>query len=139
VNQSELYEEQLRLASGTTEEIAAKQLTSLSAQLKLAKNNLNDVAITIGEKLAPFVRAMAIIFQNFGKIVGEEGVGAGLKYLGGEFLNATANMGTFGNVMLGLISLFVTLRLVAIAATISQNLFGMWRCSITLSVSLLPL
>ena len=119
-----LYEEQLRLASGTTEEIAAKQLTSLSAQLKLAKNNLNDVAITIGKKLAPFVRAMAIIFQNFGKIVGEEGVGAGLKYLGGEFLNATANMGTFGNVMLGLISLFVTLRLVAIAATISQNLFN---------------
>ena len=119
-----LYEEQLRLASGTTEEIAEKQLTSLSAQLKLAKNNLNDVAITIGEKLAPFVRAMAIIFQNFGKIVGEEGVGAGLKYLGGEFLNATANMGTFGNVMLGLISLFVTLRLVAIAATISQNLFN---------------
>jgi TP901 family phage tail tape measure protein len=118
------YEEQLRLASGTTEEIAAKQLTSLSAQLKLAKNNLNDVAITIGEKLAPFVRAMAIIFQNFGKIVGEQGVGAGLKYLGGEFLNATANMGTFGNVMLGLISLFVTLRLVAIAATIAQNLFG---------------
>jgi TP901 family phage tail tape measure protein len=117
------YEEQLRLASGTTEEIAAKQLTSLSAQLKIAKNNLNDVAITIGEKLAPFVRAMAIIFQNFGKIVGEEGVGAGLKYLGGEFLNATANMGTFGNVMLGLISLFVALRLVAIAATISQNLF----------------
>jgi sensor histidine kinase regulating citrate/malate metabolism len=85
---------------------------------------LNDVAITIGEKLAPFVRAMAIIFQNFGKIVGEQGVGAGLKYLGGEFLNATANMGTFGNVMLGLISLFVTLRLVAIAATIAQNLFG---------------
>jgi TP901 family phage tail tape measure protein len=118
------YEEQLRLASGTTEEIAAKQLTSLSAQLTLAKNNLNDVAITIGEKLAPFVRAMAIIFQNFGKIVGEQGVGAGLKYLGGEFLNATANMGTFGNVMLGLISLFVTLRLVAIAATIAQNLFG---------------
>jgi TP901 family phage tail tape measure protein len=118
------YEEQLRLASGTTEEIAAKQLTSLSAQLKIAKNNLNDVAITIGEKLAPFVRAMATIFQNFGKIVGEEGVGAGLKYLGGEFLNATANMGTFGNVMLGLISLFVALRLVAIAATISQNLFN---------------
>jgi TP901 family phage tail tape measure protein len=118
------YEKQLRLASGTTEEIAAKQLTSLSAQLTLAKNNLNDVAITIGQKLAPFVRAMAIIFQNFGKIVGEQGVGAGLKYLGGEFLNATANMGTFGNVMLGLISLFVTLRLVAIAATIAQNLFG---------------
>jgi hypothetical protein len=36
------------------------------------------------------------------KIVGEQGVGAGLKYLGGEFLNATTNMGTFGNVMLGL-------------------------------------
>ena len=118
------YEEQLRLASGTTEEVAAKQLTSLSAQLKLAKNNLNDVAIMIGEKLAPYVRSLAGVFQQFGQIVSEDGIGAGLKYLGSEFLNLTANMGAFGNVMLGLISLFVSLRLVAIAATISQNLFN---------------
>jgi TP901 family phage tail tape measure protein len=118
------YEEQLRLASGTTEEIAAKQLTSLSAQLKLAKNNLNDVAITIGSKLAPYVRALAGVFQGFGEIASEQGIGAGLKYLGGQFLDLTTNMGTFGNVMLGLISLFVTLRLVSIAATIAQNLFG---------------
>ena len=118
------YEEQLRLAGGTTEEVAEKQLTSLSAQLKLAKNNLNDVAITIGSKLAPYVRALAGVFQGFGEIASEQGIGAGLKYLGGQFLDLTANMGTFGNVILGLISLFVALRLVAIAATISQNLFN---------------
>ena len=118
------YEEELRLASGTTEEIAAKQLTSLSAQLKLARNGFNDMAITIGEKLAPFVRQVAIYMQGLSKVASEEGLGGAIKKLGGDFLNMTANMGAFGNVMLGLISLFVTLRLVAIAATISQNLFN---------------
>jgi TP901 family phage tail tape measure protein len=118
------YEEELRLASGTTEEIAAKQLTSLSAQLKLARNGFNDMAITIGEKLAPFVRQVAIYMQGLSKVASEAGLGGAIKKLGGDFLNMTANMGAFGNVMLGLISLFVTLRLVAIAATISQNLFN---------------
>jgi TP901 family phage tail tape measure protein len=118
------YEEQLRLAGGTTEEVAEKQLTSLSAQLKLAKNNLNDVAITIGSKLAPYVRALAGVFQGFGEIASEQGIGAGLKYLGGQFLDLTANMGTFGNVLLGLTTAFVTLRLVSIAAAISQTMFN---------------
>tara|TARA_R110000822_G_scaffold209932_2_gene345780 strand:+ start:6623 stop:9493 length:2871 start_codon:yes stop_codon:yes gene_type:complete len=118
------YEKELRIAGGTTEEVAAKQLTSLSAQLKLAKNGLTDMAITIGEKLAPVVRSLAIFMQQLSVVASEEGLGGALRFLGGGFLNLTTNMGTFGNVMLGLISMFVALRLVAIAATISQNLFN---------------
>lgn len=47
------YEQNLRLASGTTGEIADKQLESFSAQLDLAKSRLVDVGISIGSALAP--------------------------------------------------------------------------------------
>jgi len=47
------YETELRAASGTTEEIADKQLESFNAQMDLLKSRLLDVAIEIGGKLAP--------------------------------------------------------------------------------------
>lgn len=53
------YEAQLRLANGTTDEIANKQLTSFSAQLDLAKSRIADVGISIGSALAPALLGMA--------------------------------------------------------------------------------
>jgi TP901 family phage tail tape measure protein len=47
------YETELRAASGTTEEIADKQLESFNAQMDLLKSRLLDVAIEIGGQLAP--------------------------------------------------------------------------------------
>jgi TP901 family phage tail tape measure protein len=44
------YESALRSASGTTDEVANKQLESLSSQLKMAYNRIIDVAITLGEQ-----------------------------------------------------------------------------------------
>jgi TP901 family phage tail tape measure protein len=46
------YENDLRNAAGTTEEIAEKQLQSFNAQLSLLRSGLSDVGITIGEALA---------------------------------------------------------------------------------------
>ena len=50
------YEHELRNASGTTQEIAEKQLESFKAQSQLLKNNLQNLAITIGEDLMPFLK-----------------------------------------------------------------------------------
>ena len=47
------YETELRAASGTTEDIADKQLESFNAQMDLLKSRLLDVAIQIGGQLAP--------------------------------------------------------------------------------------
>jgi TP901 family phage tail tape measure protein len=118
------YEEQLRLASGTTQEVADKQLESLTAQLKLARNAINDVAIMLGEKLAPFVRAVAGFIQDLGFAISERGLGGGLTMLKDRLLVNIGAMGTFGNVILGLITAFVALRLVAMAATVAQVAFG---------------
>lgn len=47
------YEKQLRNAGGTTDEVADKQLQTFWAQLGLLKDQLMDVALTIGETLMP--------------------------------------------------------------------------------------
>lgn len=53
------YEEQLRSAGGTVDEIANNQLSSFSNQLELAKSRVADVGISIGQALAPSLLSMA--------------------------------------------------------------------------------
>jgi TP901 family phage tail tape measure protein len=52
------YEADLRSAGGITKEVADKQLTSLTFQLKLLKNDLTDTAIELGQALAPALRSV---------------------------------------------------------------------------------
>jgi phage-related protein len=47
------YEEELRKAGGTTEEVAEKQLDTFNAQLEIMWHKIQDVAITIGQALLP--------------------------------------------------------------------------------------
>lgn len=47
------YESELRNAGGTTQEVADKQLESLSAQFDLLKSRVKDVGLEIGAALAP--------------------------------------------------------------------------------------
>ena len=95
------------------------------------KNSFESLRTEIGnlllpafEKIVDFIQKKLVPYmQRLTGIVGEQGLGAAIKVLSGDFLNVTTNMGTFGNVILGLTAAFVALRLVTIAATISQNLF----------------
>lgn len=50
-----MYERELRNASGTTDEVANKQLQTFNAQLELLKSRVQDAGITIGEQLAPTI------------------------------------------------------------------------------------
>ena len=47
------YEKDLRGAGGTTEKVANQQLQTLTKRFALLRNQANDVAISIGEQLAP--------------------------------------------------------------------------------------
>lgn len=51
------YEEALRDAGGTTQEVADKQLDSFAGQMDLLKSRFNDVAIEVGSRLAPLILA----------------------------------------------------------------------------------
>lgn len=52
------YEQALRSAGGTTEEVSKKQLESLSNQLKITKNRFDELLLVIGEQLAPVVSSL---------------------------------------------------------------------------------
>jgi hypothetical protein len=114
----------LRSAGGFTQDVADKQLQSLQAQLKLAKNAIVDVAIQIGERLAPMVKGVTDFIRELSAVISEEGLGGAIRFSSGELLNFIGNMGALGNTIYGLITAFVALRLVAIAATISQVAFN---------------
>lgn len=53
------YEAGLRSAGGTTRDVAANQLTSFSAQLKIARNRVVNAAQSLGRILAPTVLSIS--------------------------------------------------------------------------------
>jgi TP901 family phage tail tape measure protein len=59
------YDTMLRQASGTTEEIAEKQLDTFQAQLKMTWHKIQDVAISIGQKLLPEAKEIVKWFGNW--------------------------------------------------------------------------
>jgi TP901 family phage tail tape measure protein len=60
------YEQALRDAAGTTDEIANKQLQTFSAQLDLLKSLFQDVAIEIGGALVPALGGLVSWLQSKG-------------------------------------------------------------------------
>lgn len=53
------YEQSLKNAGGTTDEVSSKQLETFSAQLELLKSRFTDVMISVGEGLTPTLMAFA--------------------------------------------------------------------------------
>lgn len=98
-------------------------------RMKIAVGNVAEefgaILIPYIEKFADFVTNKVVPYlTNLADVIGEKGLGAGIKMLAGDFLKVTTNMGAFGNALLALAAAFTTIRLVTIAATISQNLFN---------------
>ncbi len=58
------YEEELRKAQGTTDEIANKQLKSFSAQMGLLKDRIIDIGIGLKDKLLPVILDIATGFTR---------------------------------------------------------------------------
>jgi len=86
--------------------------------------NFGALLIPVIERFAKFVTEKVVPYLNrLAEVIGEEGIGAGIRMLAGGFLDMTTNMGKFGNIMLVLIAAFTAFRLVAIAATIAQVAF----------------
>lgn len=125
------YESALRDAGGTTDDVANKQLQSLSSQLKIAWNQIQDVAITLGEKLAPIVLKIADFFSGLADAIGEGGFGGAVEYTAAKLVSFYSNLGTLGKIIATVIAAFVALRVtmatynsVMALGTIAVNTFG---------------
>lgn len=64
------YETALNDAGGTTQDVADKQMVTLEAQLGLLKDELTDVAISVGDELAP---TFADLVKNLKPVISDLG------------------------------------------------------------------
>lgn len=66
------YENELRIAGGTTQDVAEKQMDNLWDQLGLIKDQLIDVAIELGQHIVPILKESVIpMFEKFVEWVGK--------------------------------------------------------------------
>jgi len=145
VNFSDQQKEQIRtlVESGKTLEaqklilkevesqVGGTAIASMTAfdRMKVA---IGNAAEDLGFVLLPYVERFSQYVidrvvpnvSKFADIVGEQGLGAGIKFLADGFFNATAKMGAFGNAVLALTAVFTALRLVMLAATVAQTAFN---------------
>lgn len=142
------YEEGLKSAGGVTDTVANNQLQSLSSKITLAKNAFVDLAIQLGEKFSPAIQAITEFVRTFTGIVGEQGLGAGLKFAATKALNLIEGLDGLGTVVYLVITAMIALKVAVIAytaaqglATIAVALFGLaWNTTgIGLVISLIAL
>lgn len=110
---------------GGTAAAGATGFDRMKVAIGNAAEDLGGVLIPYVEKFAQYVIDNVVpVVQEFSDIVGEQGIGAGIKFLADGFFKATANMGAFGNIVLAVTASMVALRLVMLAATVAQTAFN---------------
>jgi hypothetical protein len=145
INFTESQKEQIKtlVASGNTLEAQKLILAEVESQvggtaaasatafdrMRVAVGNVAErfgaMLIPYIERFANFVIESVVPYMNkLADVIGEDGLGAGIKMLGIDLLKATSNMGALGNTVLAVATAFTALRLVTVAATISQVAFN---------------
>jgi hypothetical protein len=110
---------------GGTAAASATAFDRMRVAIGNAAEDLGTVLIPYVEKFAQYVIDNVVpVVSEFSDIVGEQGLGAGIKFLADNFFKATENMGTFGNIVLAVTAAMVALRLVMLAATVAQVAFN---------------
>ena len=86
--------------------------------LGMAAESLGTLLLPAFQKLVDFINNSAVPFvQRFSDILGEQGLGAGFRFLSGQIINSIGNMGALGNTLFALASAFVLVK----TATIAYN------------------
>jgi hypothetical protein len=103
-----------------TSDGVAFKMKSFGAQVEDVKSQIGTALIPIFSALMSFMNDKVLpVFVEFAAILGEDGLGEAFKYLGGEILNAIGGMGTFGNTVLILAGIFVTLKAAVVAYNVT--------------------
>jgi hypothetical protein len=110
---------------GGTAAAGATAFDRMQVAIGNAAEDLGAVLIPFVEKFSTFVIEKVVpAVQEFAAIVGEKGIGAGIGFATGKFLEFTANMGAFGNAVLALVAALTAFKLITVAATIAQVAFN---------------
>ena len=91
---------------------------------------IENVAEQLGALLLPYLETFANfvtttivpILTEFATTIGEEGLGGGIKFLGGEILNFFTNLEGTGAIIYGIVGAFIALKVAIVAYTISSGI-----------------
>lgn len=122
VQSGKMYEAQETLLKAIEMQVGGTAASTATATFKIGaafghvRDELGTLLLPLFEKFANFMINTVVPYATkFGQVVGEQGIGAGLRMLAGSLMGAISGMGTFGNTALFLVGVFVTLRSAVIA------------------------
>jgi hypothetical protein len=110
---------------GGTARATATAFDLMTVAVGNVAEDLGDLLLPLVERFATFVTNVVVPkMSEFANIVGEQGVGAGLRFLSTEILNAIPQLGLFADAILAIGTAVVILKGVVLAATVAQTLFN---------------
>jgi len=131
------WEENLKKAGGTTENVANKQMESFSNKMTVLKNKINVSLVALGEKLAPTIEKLG---ESLGKMISKitKWIGEHPKLTGIIVKGAAAVGGllaVLGPLLFMLPNLVKGIKLIKTAMTASRLATMGWMAVVALSVS----
>jgi len=108
---------------GGTAEATATDFGRMQVAIENVAEQLGTLLLPYLETFANFVTTTIVpVLTEFGDIVGEEGLGGGVKFLGGEFLNFMENLEGIGLLVFALTTGFIALKVAMTAYTVAQGI-----------------
>jgi hypothetical protein len=96
---------------GGTAKATATGFDRMKVAIGNVQENLGNLLIPAVERFAnAIINDVLPVLDQFGEIVGEQGIGAGINFLIGSVLNAISNLGVFGKVVIGVTAGIVALN-----------------------------
>jgi len=122
VKSGKLLEAQDTLLKAIETQVGGTALASAKATDRIALA-FGEVAESLGEVLLPYFVQLATYLettvvpyvQNLADVIGEDGLGAALKIVGGDILDFIGDMDAFGNTVYGLVAAFIALKVAVLA------------------------
>lgn len=103
---------------GGTAKASAKATDRIGLAFGEVAESLGTVLLPYFEKLATFVETTVVPYMEaLADVIGEKGLGAAIKIVGGDILDFIGDMDALGNTVYGLVAAFIALK----AATMAYN------------------
>lgn len=122
VESGKMLEAQDTLLKAIETQVGGTALASAKAtdRIRLAfgevAESLGAVLLPYFERLATYIETTVVPYvQNLADVIGEDGLGAALKIVGGDILDVIGDMDAFGNTVYGLVAAFVALKFAVMA------------------------
>lgn len=108
---------------GGTAKATATGFDIMKVAIGNAQERLGELLIPAFEQLAAYVTNTIVpLVEEFARVVGEQGLGGGLKYLGTQALDAIGKMSGWSNVIYGIVAAVIALKVATLAFAVAEGI-----------------